>query len=355
MFDINAVLQKADLLHYVEMAGGKLKATGRSHACACPLHGGDNPTALSVYFQDGRWKWKCFTGSCGGGDAITFVEVWQGLTETTDTQTGRRISTFEQACEFITGEKASDPLAMKVSAEERYEAARIERVAAQEREQARRVEFQKAERHLYYHNVAKERKWMTEKWVEWGIDEGMQDFWTLGGCDDFFVDGEYHSPTLTIPTFDETRQLLTIRHRLLNPRDPRDKYRPDRTGLHAHPFLAVPEMGFDGELIWVMEGEKKAMITWTRCDSEWQCIGVPGQEMYKSMIEKLKPVGKRVIVVPDPNSERNPNAHKKAFALAKEIDARFLPLPVAIDDLILSVEVTPDGLFQIQKQARKTT
>ena len=353
MFDINEVLAKSDLLHYVEMAGGKLNGNNKRYASHCPLHGGDNPTALSIYLEDGRWKWKCFTGACGGGDAITFVEIWQGFTEKTDSLTNRRITIFEQACEFITGKKSSDPLAMKESAERRLETAKIEAEDARKREEARRLEFQKAERHLQYHKNLQSREWMRAKWLEWGIDDGMQDFWTLGGCDDFFVDGEYHSPTLTIPVFDEIRNLLTIRHRILNPKDPHDKYRPDRKGLCSHPFLAIPEMGFDGGLVWVMEGEKKAMVTWTRCDIEWQCIGVPGQEMYKSLIDKLKPIGQRVVVVPDPNSPRNPNATKKAFALAKEIGGRYLQLPSAIDDLILSINIGKNDLYQMQKQARK--
>jgi len=36
----------------------------------CPLHGGDNPTALSV--DDARGLWRCFT-ACGGGDVVDLV------------------------------------------------------------------------------------------------------------------------------------------------------------------------------------------------------------------------------------------------------------------------------------------
>jgi hypothetical protein len=106
-------------------------------------------------------------------------------------------------------------------------------------------------------------------------------------------------------------------------------------------------MGFDGGIIWVMEGEKKAMVTWTRADSDWQCIGVPGQEMYKHLIDDLKPVGQRVIVVPDPNAET------KAIQLAKAIGGSILLLPEKIDDFILSTGATQNDLYKMSKQTRK--
>ena len=146
---------------------------------------------------------------------------------------------------------------------------------------------------------------------------------------------------------------MTIQHRLLNPCNPHDKYRPERKELHAHPFLAVPEMGYDGGLVWVMEGAKKAMVTWTRGNTDWQTIGLPSQESYKGMVELLKPIGKRVIVVPDPNTKRNGKSLIKAWHLAKEIGGKFLRLPEKIDDLILSVDLQERDLFKMQLQARQ--
>ena len=342
MFNIQKVLQMADLHGYIQKAGGKLAKHGDRYSCPCPLHGGENVTAFSVYQKDGRDLWNCFTGTnCGGGDAISFVELWQFSNEP------NKKERFKKACEFITGERTSDPIAMQKSAEERLEAARIETIAAQEREQARRVELQHARREVMYHKNLEDNKWMRDTWTSWGIDEGMQDFWNLGGCNDFFVDCEYHSPTLTIPVLNIDNELMTIQHRIMKPINPKDKYRPDRTGLRSHPYLAVPSMGFDGGMIWVMEGAKKSMVTWTRADSDWQCIGVPGQEMYKHLVGVLKPVGGRVIVVPDPNAEH------KAYSLAKEIGGKFLQLPQKIDDYLLLTDANKDNLFSMSKQARK--
>jgi hypothetical protein len=43
----------------------------RHGRCACPIHGGDNPTGFSAWKKGGEeWRWKCFTGDCGSGDVL---------------------------------------------------------------------------------------------------------------------------------------------------------------------------------------------------------------------------------------------------------------------------------------------
>jgi len=340
-FDIEAILSKADLQAYVQRAGGQLKGGGNRYSCACPLHGGDNPTAFSVYVKDGKWLWNCYTGNCGGGDAIRFVEVWQALK-------------FVQACEWINGGAIEDAEGMKESASQRLEAARLETEAAKQREEARRNELRLEEKHLYYHKTMAE--WMREKWRVAGIDEGMQDFWTLGGCEDFtykYDEGLYHSPTLTIPIMDENNELLTIQHRLLNPKNPHDKYRPEKSGLHAHPFLALPALGYDGDIVLVMEGAKKAMVTWSKMTGAVQSVGVPSQESYKGLVEILRPAGERVVVIPDPNSERNKNSLAKAWHLAKEIGGKFMQTPMQIDDYIIASGMDSNTFYRMVKQSRR--
>lgn len=44
--------------------------------CACPIHGGDNPTAF-VISED--FLWCCHTGDCGAGDVFTFVEIMEDV------------------------------------------------------------------------------------------------------------------------------------------------------------------------------------------------------------------------------------------------------------------------------------
>ena len=90
MIDVDAILKRTNLVSLVEQAGGRLHRAGGDLRGACPLHGGDNPTAFSVYSEGGVQKWKCFTRDCGGGDAIGFVMKWRGLD-------------FRQACAYLSG------------------------------------------------------------------------------------------------------------------------------------------------------------------------------------------------------------------------------------------------------------
>lgn len=332
-FDVEEILNSADLTELVRKAGGMVDSHGR---CACPLHGGENDNAFSIFKKDGRDYWKCWTRDCGAGDAIDFVKVWQGLD-------------FKGACQFLGGDITSDPVAMEASAKARLERAKIEHEEARQKMEARRAELQVAQIHLHYHNTMKD--WGRLAWLKRGIDEAYQGLWFLGACDDktiMYKGVEYHTPTLTIPLLDTSSNLLNIKHRLVNPPKPNDKYRPERDGLGTFPpFIAFPDVGYDSELIWIVEGEIKAMVLATISpDSAWQYIGVPGQDAYDKLPADLFK-GKKVIVIPDPAAEL------KAWQFAKKISARFLMTPDKVDDLIVANEYGQDWLYSMSRQARK--
>lgn len=332
MFDIDKIIQAADLRALVERAGGELDNHGRS---VCPLHGGKNADGFSVYNKDGRDYWKCFSGSCGGGDVISFVQLWQGLD-------------FKKACAFLGGDIVSDPVAMEESARKRLEAAKQREVEAQLKTEARRKELQSEELHLLYHNQMSAG--MIAEWERRGLNASWRGFFCVGGCPDkkiSFRGAEYHTPTLTIPIFDERRNVLNIKHRLLNPPKPTDKYRPEREGLGAFPpMLAIPEQGYDGAVIWVLEGEIKALVSCAVADTtDWQFIGVPGRSQYNSLIEKVK--GKNVIVIPDPGAETD------ASAFCKVVNGRWLTLPDKIDDFVMANKMDGDVFRAWEKQARR--
>lgn len=333
MFNVEEILVRADLHDLVSKAGGQLDSHGR---CACPLHGGENDTAFSIFVKDGKEFWKCHTGDCGGGDLITFVQKWQGVD-------------FKGACIFLGGDVSSDPVAMEASAKARLERAKVEHEEARLKMEARRAELQVAQMHLHYHQTMKD--WGRLAWVARGIDESYQGLWTLGSCDAkkiLYKGEEYYTPTLTIPIVDSTYNLLNIKHRLINPPKPNDKYRPEREGLGAFPpFIAFPDVGYNADVIWIMEGEIKSMVTATISpDAGWQFVGVPGQDSFDKLpVELFK--GKKVIVVPDPNAE------KKAWLFARKIGAKFLMTPDKIDDLIVENEYGKDWLASIYHQARK--
>jgi hypothetical protein len=325
--NIEGVLNKTDLHDLVQKAGGEI---GRDGRCACPLHGGKDANAFHVYTDAGKQKWKCFSGACGGGDALDFVQVWRGWD-------------LKQAYEFLGGEQQYDPAEMKRLADERHARAAVELEDKQRRMDAARKELQVAEKHLHYHQTM--GQWAKEMWTARGLDEGLQSFFTLGACNDFTV-GDFHTPTLTIPIFGEGRDLLNIKHRLINPKNPKDKYRPETHGLGAFPpLLAVPEMGYDGELIVVVEGEIKAMVTWTKLPTDYQVIGAAGKNAFKPLAEKL--FGKNVIVIPDPGGEA------EAAELARMVSGRILHLPEKVDDYLLQAQTTTDDFYQAIRQARR--
>lgn len=77
---IEDLLRHIDLPALVRQAGGNPKPAPNGHyRCACPLHGGDNPTAFQMYLEGGIWRWRCWTDCSEGGDALDFVQRWQGL------------------------------------------------------------------------------------------------------------------------------------------------------------------------------------------------------------------------------------------------------------------------------------
>lgn len=329
MFDTETILQNADLRQLVERAGGELRGNGR---CACPLHGGQDNNAFAIYHKDGRDLWTCYSGDCGSGDAITFVQKWQGLD-------------FKGACAFLGGDVVSDPAAMLASAKIREEHARIEAEAANARHEARRAELQAEHKHTIYHETMKQ--WAKDLWTARGLDEGLQEFFTLGACDNFSISPDYKTPTLTIPIFGEERNLLNIKHRLINPQKPNDKYRPETSGLGAFPpLLAVPEMGYDAGLIIVVEGEIKAMVSWARLDvTDFQVIGVAGKNSFMRVADRL--AGKKVLVIPDPGGE------KEALELARKVQGRLLEVPTKIDDFLIETNMSSNNFFSLIKQARK--
>ena len=328
MFNVEQIIAKTDLRELVEKAGGKVN----KNRCACPIHGGHDANAFAIFQKDGRDYWKCFSGDCGGGDVIDFVMKWRGYD-------------FKRACEFLGGDVHADPVEMERLARERVERAKIELEQKQNAYEAALKELQFAEKHLHYHNTM--GAWARQMWQVRGLDDGMQDFWTLGACEDFTINEGYHTPTLTIPIFGEEMDLLNIKHRLVNPQKPNDKYRPEKSGLGPFPpFLAIPAMGYDGGLIIVTEGEIKAMVTWaTVSESDVQVIGVPGRSSFKAIADKVR--GKNVVVIPDPGAERD------AFDFAKSIQARYLPMPAKVDDYILETGIKSDGFYALIKQSRR--
>src|SRR5258707_8280495 len=74
-----AAIDRNPIDDYLRRSGGGVELSrGR---CACPIHGGDNPTGFSAWKKGGEsWRWKCFTGDCGSGDVLDLEIHFGGIT-----------------------------------------------------------------------------------------------------------------------------------------------------------------------------------------------------------------------------------------------------------------------------------
>jgi hypothetical protein len=187
-------------------------------------------------------------------------------------------------------------------------------------------------------------------WKYRGVPTEWQNYWQLGYCDSFVINtagGKWTTASLTIPIFGKDREPKTIRHRLLNPYQPNDKYRPDRPGLGNHAFFADPDEGLDIDKVLVVEGEIKAMVTYIElATANIQVIGIPGKQAWRTVSEQLK--GRQPWVLFDPGAEDD------AAKFASEVGgARVCWLPDKVDDLILAGALDKKALEMMMAGARR--
>jgi len=332
---IEAALVAADLVQLAEQAGSHLRKNGAEWRGNCPLHGGHNPTGFAVYTgQDGKQRWQCFSGDCGRGDLIDFVARWHG----TD---------LAGALRFLTGDAQPDPAIVQRLATERAERAAEALKAEIARAQAALDDLLASQRVDTFAANLQANERARHLWRKCGIIDEMQDYWRLGFCPAFTV-GEVETPTLTIPVFGEGWELRTLRHRLLNPPKPGDKYRPDRAGLGNHVFMADPDAGWNAGRVLIVEGEIKAMVVYqTLDDPAIQVIGIPGKTIAQQVIAALGDGGRDVVICLDPD------AQDESQSLARQVGGRWVTLADKIDDGILSGDITKAGLRFLLGYARR--
>jgi len=328
--DILSIIEQTDLLALVESAGVALhdKGRGRWRSC-CPLHNGRDASAFSIIeSSDGRLRWTCYSGDCGSGDAIDFVMKWRGLD-------------FVGACRYLGGDLQVDPEAVRKMAEERRKRAELEYRAARARLEKAIADLQSAKVWEAYHANLEESPDLRALWRFRGVPDAWQDVWRLGYARDFTVwepddtggwKAAWNSPSLAIPVFRPGWKIATIRHRLLQPKEPNDKYRPDRSSLPSFPFLGNPEAGLQGPVL-VVEGEIKAMVSYiTADDPKLQVIGIPGKRQFVNFLNLLAEA-EPVYILPDPDGEDFGLRLAQALGTGR---CRLIRLRVKVDDAIVN-------------------
>lgn len=325
MTDFDALKHQFDCRQEVsKVLGDPRVRTAKAWQYRCPMH--DDSTPSFTVYVDG---WKCF--GCGAQGDVFDWWAWASKRPLAD----------------VLREHNVNPERMAEISLENARRAEAELQASMERAQRALEELRGARKWLEYHQNLDNDPNARQQWRAWGIPDEWQDLWDLGSCPDFplFYDKEeWHTPTMTIPIKAIGGEVMNIRHRLMNPKQPGDKYRPERSGLRALPFICDTDLK-EPERIIVVEGEKKAAVTYiTLDDPKTQIYGLPGKEFWQKMVELLK--GYKPIFIMDPGAE------SESYKAAKATGGRFLRLPEKIDDMIVANDLTKNWLEGALKCAR---
>ena len=198
-------------------------------------------------------------------------------------------------------------------------------------------------------NMSEENKsW----WEKAGVPADYQLFWELGYIPNRAIFDRTGSlikvSAYSIPKHDLGWHKLNVDFRLIGAPLDCGKYRPI-AGLPPAPFIARPDFATldnDG-VAYVVEGSKKAMVSCVFLDNA-QVIGVPSNNSWCNIQERLNGTCDRVFVVLDPDSWVS--AHRLCRLIGPK--ARQVTLPGKIDDLILSGSLSRAAFERILKMSR---
>jgi len=307
---------------------------------------------LSEAFKFGAHEWHTSCPKCGGTDRlVVFTEKqfpgWNFFCRTCHPQSG-------WLTEWWPDLKNNKPLSpQEYAAAKAREAQRAADELQAQIERATIIldELRQAQTWLRYHEQMTDEAAMM--WEGWGIPDLFQEYWKLGydPAHTIYSGKEKHTtPTMTIPIFEPlTWNVLNIKHRLINPPKPGDKYRPEKSGLPQSLFVAEPDNALAGTTF-LVEGEKKAMVTFITADNpNVQVVGIPGKNPSKELLAKLDKCEPLYICL-------DPDASREARQIANDLHpsrCRIIELPDKIDDMILQHRLDKAWLNNVVRQAVK--
>jgi DNA primase len=198
----------------------------------------------------------------------------------------------------------------------RAEAERTERKAALD------IMATRLDRMAMYHHQMTDRSY----WYRQGLSDATIDAYQLGWsprCPTY-----QQSPSWTIPVRFRSK-LLNIRHRLIKPPAPGDKYRPEMGGVGNAIFNAdLFDQADRNPTVLVVEGEIKSMALTQR---GFPAIGVPGASSFKESWGRWFAPFTEVLVVFDPGAAAQ--ARRAAAMIGDK--AKVATLPVKPDDFFV--------------------
>lgn len=193
-------------------------------------------------------------------------------------------------------------------------------------------------------------------WRDAGIDNPYQDWWELGynpSLTYWHNDTPQTTPALTIPFFGNGNgHVLNVQSRLLEPVDPDDRYRFTK-GLPPPLFFPERDTIEHNKSILLVEGAKKAMVTYLFLGNKYWVIGLPNQYITDTQGREIRSLSNENIVVVclDPNVS-NATLERNVHTLGNKADVRIASVPGKIDDLFVKHGASAAAVDSFITQAR---
>lgn len=202
---------------------------------------------------------------------------------------------------------------------------------------------------------------LTPEAVEWWRAKGIPDHVIkvkfLGWCGSREIwhkpNGSWEkwvTPTATIPVFTPEWRVTNIKHRLINPYDDGDKYRPERGGLPSTLYLADPDMEIAGRTVVLVEGEIKSLVVWDRLQNpDLTIIGTPSKNVRPSILEPLVRAN-RVYIALDPGADQQAREYARRIGSDR---CRIVNLPCKPDDMFTRYGAAASDFMAALRYGRK--
>lgn len=305
----------------------RLRQSGQRYAGACALHGGDSPSGFFVYNTDSGWRWKCSTGDCGGGSILDYVmkrdhlSVWEAA-DILDTEIG--LAPPESWSPRTTGAAAPIASVESLSTDAWNASTQLDQllptIGMTGRDWWHARGFSDAAIARFWFGVSTRRV------------KNPQDVWQT-------------VPSATIPIW-QHGQVIALRHRILTPLIPGDKYRPHAPGQGLQ-LVNADSLTAPSDSVLIVEGELKCyylcdqgfedimpVVATTGGIGSWESIDAQRQRYADTWCPTLARFA-HVYVIFDNEYNSRPVAERTAFRhFGRRGHVVFLPGKV--DDLLLA-------------------
>jgi hypothetical protein len=347
----SSLKENFDLLAAVE-GMVQLKRTGKWYIGPCPAcNEGDD--RFNMMQTPNGWRWHC--RKCAPGRYWDSIDLMQKVWGTS----------FAHTVERMSGESASHNT--PITGDDTGPAKDLERAIERARRAKEQLEKDLAEAERALQELRSARHWeqyhrnLTNQtrqiWAYRGVPEFWQDWWQLGydPCKKFLYKNankewaEWATPTLTIPVFAPEWKPMQIKHRLLSPPTPNDRYRPEMNGIPPQLWLSDPSRPVEGPTL-VVEGEIKGMVTAATYDDERLMVaGLPAKNPGQAALATLANADPIYLLL-------DPDAQETARAMVDELGkerTRNIFLPMKVDDAIIRYELGKEWVQSLLVHSRR--